>query len=534
MKLNNQDIAEAVEKIKKFFEKVGVSEKDKMRICFLFEETLIRYQEKFGKDCRFKIVVRKWFGTPKVSIKIKNIPYNPIEDHNEDQIFSENLMRTLSNYTAARMIYRYENGCNEISAISSKENKKLKIPGGTNTIAIIFSIIFALIVDNFFPESMKNFIVKDIIDPILETLLGTVIAVNIPLVFISIVSSVCGIEDVGMLNNLGTKVLKRFAKLLLTTLILTIPICLFFFPVLNFNFSGQVLTDSSEEIKQIFNLILSIIPQNIIAPFYEGKILQIAVLALITGICVTILGGRVREFRNLIIELKEIIFEVVNIIMKIIPLIIFLSIFKTVVEYSFAEILNFWKIIAAEYIAFLTITVLMLLKISIKHKIKISDFLEKLHPVLLIIFTTGSGSAAMPKNIELCKNELKISAVLCDFYIPISHALCPIAYMIGILACTFFTTEFLGLQISIAQLFIIAFLSVQFAISSVGSSNGMIAIMSLLLTQLGMPLDSIGIISATDIFVVNISGVITLIIRDCDLLNFSQKLKIDAEKNSLS
>lgn len=54
----------------------------------------------------------------------------------------------------------------------------------------------------------------------------------------------------------------------------------------------------------------------------------------------------------------------------------------------------------------------------------------------------------------------------------------------------------------------------------------MIATMTLMLTQLGLPLESIGPMTLTDIFVVNISGVIAIIVRESDLINLSHKINL--------
>ncbi len=254
----------------------------------------------------------------------------------------------------------------------------------------------------------------------------------------------------------------------------------------------------------------------------KGNILQIVVLAILTGICITILGDRVSEFKKIIADSKQIIFKMVSVVMKIIPLIIFLSIVKTILVYSLDELFTIWKIIAANYISFTIIPLSMLLLISLKHNVKIRDFLREIYPACLITFTTSSGSASMPQNIEICKKKFGINENLCDFYIPLSHALCPIPSTIGIIIYIFFASEFSGLEMTIFQLIIVAFLSVQFAISTPGENGGIIATMTLLLTQFGFSLDSIGLMMASNVFIVNISGVIGIIVRDCDLYDLSR------------
>ena len=523
MKLSNKNIEDSIEKIQQFFESLDVPRKDKIKISLLLEEALLRYQEKFGEEHEFKLIVKKWFSTPKVLIRIKGIPYNPIEDHNDEQIFSEMMMKNLMSYQDTGIVYLYENGCNEIRAFSTKKSKKIKIPGGSTTIAIFLAIVSALIAQTF-SEPTQNFIVESFVTPILDALFGVIIAINIPLVFISIVASICAIENVTVLHDISTKILWRFLAILSFVAISSILVCLIFFPIVDLNFSGQILSGNSDELKKIFDLILSIIPRNIIAPFYEGKVLQIVALAVLMGICITILGDKVRAVKIFIIDLKEIIFEMVNIVFKIIPVIIFLCLFKTILQSSISEVFIVWKFIAAEYVLFIFLSLAMLVRNLINHGVKISDFLKKIQPAILITFTTASGSAAMPKNIELCKKELKIQKTLCDFYIPISHALCPPAMIVGFITATFFAIHFSETQITIAETFIIGFLAIQFAISASSGSGGMVAMLSLMLTQLNISLDAIGTIMIADIFVVNISGIVSLIVRDCDLLDFSKKI----------
>ena len=106
MKLNNKNIAEVIETIEQFFESVQAPHKDKIKICLLFEEALLSYQEKFGEEQEFQLVTKIWLGTPRILIKIKGKPFNLLED-DDSSIFSEEIMQNLLHYEKARMIYRF-------------------------------------------------------------------------------------------------------------------------------------------------------------------------------------------------------------------------------------------------------------------------------------------------------------------------------------------------------------------------------------------------------------------------------------------
>ena len=528
MKLSNQNIAAAMHDIEKFFETADVSDKDRLKLRLVLEESLLRWQEFFGADYEFKISTRKRFSTPKITIRVKGKPFNPLEE-TDDAVIPAPVMQNLLKYENAGTVYRYENGANEITAFADKELKPIKIPGGSVTISILLAVLASFILSHF-SAGTQSFIIHGLVSPILDRLLGVLIAVNIPLIFISIVASICTVENVTMLNEVVSKILPRFLAIMTSTAVLSVLVGALFFPVVDFSFSGEILSGDSEELQKIFELILSIIPQNVVAPFLDRNILQIVVWALAIGIVSTTLGSSVAEFRNLILNLRQIIFRIMRLVMKLIPLIIFLCILKASVESSFEQIAGVWKIVAAEWVLFAILSLAALLRTSLKYDLNIPDLLRKISPAFLISFTTGSGSASMPKNLEVCENVLKIDKNLCEFYIPLSHALCPIPMIVGIVICTFYAAEFAEAQISLAQIFVIAFLAIQFAISSTGGNGGLLATMALMLTQIGLPLEAIGPMTVTDIFVVNISGVITVIVRDCDLIDVSHEVGFEGNE----
>lgn len=158
MELSNENIAKTVADIQNFFEESKVSRRDVLKICLVVEEALLRWQEQFGVEHKFKIYMRKWFSLPKVIIRLADEPFNPLKNDvaDDEAIFSNEVMRNLLHYDEAKMIYRYENGYNELISFSTKEHEPLKIPGGSITVAIFAAIIFCLS-STFFRKAFKTF-----------------------------------------------------------------------------------------------------------------------------------------------------------------------------------------------------------------------------------------------------------------------------------------------------------------------------------------------------------------------------------------
>ena len=126
-------------------------------------------------------------------------------------IFSAGVMQGLLTYEGARTTYSYTNGYNELCLISTKERKPIKLPGGSITVAILIAIAASFVVKTF-PPAAQEFLVEDLSIPLLHTLMGLIIAVTIPTVFISVVAGVCMMENVATLSNIGVRIIGRFME----------------------------------------------------------------------------------------------------------------------------------------------------------------------------------------------------------------------------------------------------------------------------------------------------------------------------------
>ena len=101
------------------------------------------------------------------------------------------------------------------------------IPGGSITIALLLAILASFIISQLSPAT-QSFIISGLVTPI---------------------------------------ILLRFLVMVIFTEVLSVFVGALFFPVVDFSFSGEILAGNSSELQKIFELFLSIIPQNVIAPF---------------------------------------------------------------------------------------------------------------------------------------------------------------------------------------------------------------------------------------------------------------------------
>ena len=523
MKLSNKNISATVDDIRAFFEKSGSARKDILKICLSMEEILLRYQMHFGSAHEFDVYKKNWFGMPRVIIRIAGEPFYPPHHSSKndikpaEMILSDEIMSRLLNYPSGRMSYRYESRFNEINFFSTKERKPIKIPGGSITIAIFLAMICSFLI-GFFPQEVQNILITDITAPLLSTLMSLIVTVTIFMVFFSIVASICAIDDSTTLENIGATVIGRFFLLYLIMIAITMAVSEIFCPVVSISGGGSL------EISKIVELLLSIVPTNIISAFSEANILQVTVIAFVTGICVIMLGNRASNLKNMLIDINMLVFKITAVVLKVIPLTIFLCIFKTLSTSHFSDFFVVWKMIAAGCIAYAIFLAFMLIRLSIKSEISISNFLKKIFPAFFITLTTASSIAALPKSLETATNEFHIEEKFCSFWMPLAVALFSSSVVFKMVAAAFYATEVSGGTISIMQLFIIAFFAIQFGISTPKVSGGITASYSLMLTQLGLPTELLGSLMIANVLIGNLFTALKVVVQNCELISVAQKL----------
>ena len=511
-KLNGKEINSVVEQIKDYFISKKVSNKDVLKLGLLIEEALLRYRDRFGENQ--EAFMSTGVLSNRVVIKLKGENFDPLIESEENNILSSRFVQNLLEAVETSTTHRYYNGYNLITAEARKEVKNFKIPGGTITVAIVLAVILAEIVKHL-SETFTLTLINIIVAPLLSRLMGLITLVTGPLIFISVLSGICALDDIATLSSIGLKAIGRFLKITLLMITFSIGVSLLFFP--GFSFAKAGAFDGNE----IFKMLLDLVPQDLVSPFVESKVIQIIVIATALGIAMLILGEKVPRLKVLLSEINQLIFNIMNIVSKIIPLTIFLSIFKAVALNHASDILGVWKIVIATYVAMVPFALGMVAYVCVKRKINMREFLHNIAPAAIIGFTTASGTLAMTKNFEISKDILKKDEKLVDFWIPLSHAMFSPSVVPPLITAAFFASSYYGTPLSLSQVVIMYILVTQLSIASPKVPGGIVATFAILLNQLGMSTDIVGLLMVSNVFVVNAMTGLAMLIRSTELEEFS-------------
>ena len=324
------------------------------------------------------------------------------------------------------------------------------------------------------------------LSPVTNAFMGLISAVSGPLIFLSVLGSICSMGNMETLGKIGSKTIKVILLYMTVIAVLMTAFgCLFYHIEM-----GGVGTSS---FSQILDLIYDIIPSNLFEPFVTGNALQLIFISVIVGLAMLALSTRVNSIFKLVEQLGAIVQTIMSGLSSMLPIMIFVLFTGMISSGNLGAILNSWKIIAVIVLLMVVYYVLNLLRIGVTKKVSPALLFKKAWPTLLIAITTASSGAAFSTNVRDANKKLGIDKKLVEFATPIGQVL----FMPGFFALLFGMglgfAESYGVPITLPWIFValITNLLLSFAVPPVpgGSMMGF----TIAFTQLGIPMEVMGI-----------------------------------------
>lgn len=512
--LSNAGIDTACERVESFLSGSGVERRVVLRVKLTVEEVLLEYQSRFGENATFQLRQMNRFSNVKLEIIIPGEAFDPMDQADEES----EVIRGLLAGIGLAPTWSYKKGKNYTVFISKKKPLSM-------TIKMLIGAVLAIIVGfglNFTPEGFKLGVDKYFLTPVTDMLTGLISAVSGPLIFLSVLGSICSMGNIETLGKIGSKTLMTIFK---NICIIGIAITILGSTFIHVEWSGSGTVGFS----QALSLIYDIVPSNLFEPFITGNALQIIFIALLVGLSMLALSTRVSGVFQLIEQFRMIIQTVMSGISVIIPTLIFLIFTEMISSGKIEFITNSWKIILMALILNLFVYICNLSWVSITKRISPILLLKKAWPTYLIALTTASSTAAFATNVEDANKKFGINKKLVDFGIPLGQVLYMPGYIVTLFCLEVNFAEMLGMEITVPWLVVglVTNILMSFALPPVPGSIMMG--FTIAFTQLGIPMEVMGIALAVGTIVdfsataCNVSAWQITLIDIADSLNMLDK-----------
>ncbi len=341
-------------------------------------------------------------------------------------------------------------------------------------------------------------------NPTIYTVAGTVSEifmnllklVSLPIIFLSIVSTACGMESVTEVKSLGKKVI---TYTLLTTLIAAALALLLFIVV---NPVGPVTVEAENVVlltgtqPSYMSYLLQTIPSNVIKPFNENNAVGVLLLAMLLSVSILSLPDHNRKtLHSVFSSLYAAIMKITIWIVQLMPFAIwaFLSLFIKDLKQGLE--LKSLGLYLACVVAANVIQGVVVLPALLKFKgIPPLKLAKAMFPSLYVAFLTKSSAAALPTAMRCAEENAGISHKVARFSLPLCTSINMNGCAAFILTTVLFVSMSNGMTFSGVEMIAWVFIATIAAVGNAGVPMGCYFLSSALLASMNVPLNILGVI----------------------------------------
>ena len=470
------------------------------------------YSERFGAGIEIEYTIRKRFGKAQAVIYIPGENYDPFENGNDSKRRKIEKVLALNIYSQdATIDHAYLMGRNIVTGSIPLEKKEKSLLKNPYVWATILGIVVGFICLAL-PKEANEFIVEDIMNEVNKVILNLLTGIMGPVIFISLMSSIVALDSVNDLTNMGFRIFRRFLMVVLFVVFVSIGVSILFFSTL-----GDGGLDFSPE--QIIDMIIGIIPVNIVSPFLENDTPQIVVLAFIGGLALLLLGDKTNKLEEIVHQCNDWIMKIMMLVNKILPAVPFLSLAIAIGRGNADTLLKGWKFIAASYIIFTVILIAKAIKFKIATKMSPIEVLNNMKKAIGVAFATASTTAPLPPMYESAE-KMHIKKDFASFWMPMSTAMLALKTTVNVVVATMMMTEILGLPISISFLFVLTILATEMSLASPGTVGSWV----IAFNAFSISTDYVGLFTAYRLFTINYATAVNIAYNSLELVEAAHKM----------
>ncbi|WP_330926919.1 dicarboxylate/amino acid:cation symporter [Candidatus Sororendozoicomonas aggregata] len=324
----------------------------------------------------------------------------------------------------------------------------------------------------------------------------------VPLIFVSIVNAVCSLEDISQFGRLGVK---TFTLYLINTVIaisVAIGLAMLVQPGLgaNLKVADGAFAVSRTGIPSLLNLVVNIVPTNPFQAFAEGNILQILFMAIITGIAIKKLeNDETRSVSKGFSLANSVMMKLVTMVMSLAPYGVFFLTARLGATLNFSSVFSVLGYVTTtlSLMAFWLFFLYPLVIFAVTG-IRPRAYLRKAREQMVFAVSTASSNATIPVTFKTLTEKLGVSEKVAGFSVPLGATMNMSGAATYMVVATMFVANAYGVAFNSTELITLAFTAFLLAIAAGGVPGSVAVTVGVLLHALGLPIEGLGIIVATD------------------------------------
>ena len=228
-----------------------------------------------------------------------------------------------------------------------------------------------------------------------------------PVIFCTVAGGIARMSDMKAFGRLGAKTLLYFEVISTLALVIGLVVGKLVQPGRGFNVDPATLdptvaasyVDKAKHGGTLVEYLLNLIPETFFGAFAEGALLQVLVIAVITGFACTRLGPLGDKVSAALDDISHLFFGIIAVVVRLAPIGAFGAMGFTIGKYGLAALIKLAALVATFYATSLLFVIVVLGIVALVAGFSIFKFLAYIREELLIVLGTSSSESVLPQMI---------------------------------------------------------------------------------------------------------------------------------------
>ncbi|WP_411392780.1 cation:dicarboxylate symporter family transporter [Pseudomonas sp. MPB23] len=352
---------------------------------------------------------------------------------------------------------------------------------------------------NQFPEQ-KTWFIDNLLQPAGDLFIKLMKMIVVPLVFACMTVGIASMGTPAALGRIGMKTLVYFFTITSIAIVFGLIVGNLFEPGAGAEFgrnlpapvTGLTSDGSTQNLGQI---LLGIVPDNIVLAMSQGKLLSVLFFAILFGCALSMLPEQQKAPLVSVMQgVCAAMFKVTHLVMHYSPIGIFGLMAVTVASFGLSALLPLAKLIGITYIAVLLFAVCVLGLVARLTGIGFFHLLREIRSELLLAFSSAASATVMPQLIEKME-RYGAPRPITSMVIPLGYSFNLDGASLFAALGTLFIAQAYGIDLSLADQGMLVLIMVLTSKGAAGVPGFMFIILTATLTAAGLPVEGVAIIA---------------------------------------
>lgn len=368
-------------------------------------------------------------------------------------------------------------------------------------VQVLAAIALGALLGHFYPEFGVA------LKPLGDAFIKLVKMIIAPVIFVTVATGIAGMRDLKAVGSVAGKAFAYFLTFSSLALIIGLVVANVVRPGDGLNIDPASLDTAAvadyadkAEATSITGFLLGIIPDTLFSAVTDGQILQVLLIAILTGVAIAATRPSSDLVTDALASFGAVVFKLVHMLMKLAPIGAFGAMAFTIGQFGVGSLANLAALVATFYLTSLLFVVVVLGLVGWFNGFSIFALIRFLREELLLVLGTSSSEAALPSLMEKMEIAGCRKAVV-GLVVPTGYSFNLDGTNIYMTLAALFIAQAVGVELSLGQqltLVLVAMISSKGAAGVTGS--GFVILAATLSVVPGVPVAGMALILGIDRF----------------------------------